>query len=102
MRSKHLSEFNTLSLEVIAVLLLLSLLFSLTQMARDLYFYWKNNWDFSRDSGVRIHMGSYGPRTERNALSAKSRLAFGHPFFVIVNLVLLLPIGIELCRRGQW
>jgi hypothetical protein len=48
----------------------------------DIVFYWRNKWDFSKDSGENLFYGFSG--AAGGPVSNKFRLLVGYPFFVVV------------------
>ena len=57
----------------------------------DLLFYRANNWEFSKDSGRAMYPGG-GPNsmTGMAPLSNKTRVKFGYPFMISMNLIVIV------------
>ena len=57
-------------------------LYVLIQIFRELLFYWRNDWDYSRDSGVPPSWVRIGPY--KRTLSKKTSMFIGNPILLLV------------------
>jgi hypothetical protein len=81
-------SFNAEEILISAIMLPASLALialSIRNFVVDFKFYRKNNWDFEKDSGVKIRQG-YGNSGRK--FSARERLLYGHLFFLTIGCLL--------------
>ena len=62
---------------------------------RDLQFYKKNGWDFTKDSGRNLYPGR-GPPVGAKPIPNKHRVFFAYPFCILVSAVLFVLAGLAL------
>ena len=74
---------------------LLFCVFALIKLVRDawadLRFYWRNSWDFSKDSGRTLFYGYAG--ATGGAVPNRLRLFVGYPFLIIGLSSVLVLLG---------
>jgi hypothetical protein len=66
---------------------------------KDIRFYYRNGWDFSKNSGFNLHHGFFPTGNEKSRISNKVRIFCGYPFFVGVLTIPFFLSAFELFRK---
>lgn len=100
MKITPLESISTASLSIGTSVILILFVCILTSYARELLFYAKWKWDYSKPYKSSMRWGYLtSPSKGAHKMSARSRLYFGYPFFVLILGFLLYYFGIELSVR---
>ena len=65
---------------------LVVLIYLLSKYASELWFYRKNNCDYSitNPNGLPMWFGYMGPKTDENRMSNYDRIWYGYPLFILI------------------